>query len=104
MGRISRLAGIASGALFLTLGVANAAQYKFDLADEYSATGPTGEAEAFFADMVKKNSNGQIEITAHLDTRGVTCHRVASVFSANKGDRTWDASVDWRALPRAHSS
>ena len=67
MRRFSLLAGIAAGVLFLGMSGVQAAQYKFDLADEYSADGPTGQAEAFFADLVKKNSNGQIEVTVHLD-------------------------------------
>jgi TRAP-type C4-dicarboxylate transport system substrate-binding protein len=67
MGRITRLTGIASGILLLSLTCAQAAQYKFDLSDEYQATGPTGEAEQHFKDLVAKNSNGQIEITLHLD-------------------------------------
>jgi TRAP-type C4-dicarboxylate transport system substrate-binding protein len=67
MGHFNRLCAIASGILWLSAGIAQATQYKFDLADEYSADGPTGEAEARFRDLVSKNSNGQIEITLHLD-------------------------------------
>ena len=67
MGRISRLTAIASGLLIWGITGAQAAQFKFDLSDEYQADGPTGQAEAHFRDLVSKNSHGKIEITLHLD-------------------------------------
>ena len=67
MGSISRLATLAIGVLLFGVSGAQAQQYKFDLSDEYSADGPTGQAEQHFKDLVSKNSGGQIEITLHLD-------------------------------------
>ncbi|MFO1058475.1 MAG: TRAP transporter substrate-binding protein [Dongiaceae bacterium] len=67
MRRTVKIAGAAAVLLMLGATAGHAATYKFDLSDEYSGDGPTGQAEAYFADLVKKNSNGQIEITVHLD-------------------------------------
>ena len=43
-----------------------AAEYNFNLANEYAANSLPGQNETFFIDLVKQNSNGKIDITPHF--------------------------------------
>ena len=60
---------VASGSLaaaILVAGTCLAAEFKFNLANEYNATSLPAQTEAFFVDLVSKKSNGRIEITPHF--------------------------------------
>jgi TRAP-type C4-dicarboxylate transport system substrate-binding protein len=59
------LGTLAFAALAMAIGTA-AAQVKWDLANEYQASSLFGQGNQFFAEAVKRNSGGKMEINLHL--------------------------------------
>lgn len=58
-------AGLVAAAGMALAGLVQAAEYDFNLADEYAATSLPGQTDSHFAELVKDKSGGRIEITTH---------------------------------------
>jgi TRAP-type C4-dicarboxylate transport system substrate-binding protein len=57
---------VASTMVAFGIGGTQAAEIKWDLANEYQASSIFGQGDAYFAEQLKKESGGQIVVTLHL--------------------------------------